>query len=197
MNSGLSRILSLFTLAAVSAVAGISGQAAAAEKQAGRIVTLLAGPAGPETFIRPATPTGPQPEAASFIVSYSGFSPAAKSAFQRAVRLWSSRITSSVPITISARYTPLGTGILGSAGPNLIHRNFPGALVANTWYVDSLANKLRGAQLDASADIVANFSSNFPNWHFGSGPAPAGKYDFTTVVLHEIGHGLAFLAERA
>ncbi|MFO1155270.1 MAG: hypothetical protein U1E43_00140 [Rhodospirillales bacterium] len=98
-----------------------------------------------------------------------------------------------MPITISARFQPLGANVLGQAGPNFFWHNFPGAPVAGAWYVDALANKHHRAQLDPSPDIVAQFNSSFPNWHFGSGPAPAGKYDFTSVVLHEIGHGLGFL----
>jgi hypothetical protein len=180
-----------FALAISSIV--VSEASAAPEKQAASPVTLLAGPAGPLTFIRPAAPTVPQPEAATFVVTYTGFSTAAKAAFQRAVNIWSTQVTSTVPITVSAQFVPLGAGVLGQAGPNFIWRNFPGAPVAATWFPDALANKRRGAQLDGSPDIVAQFSSNFPNWHFGTGPAPAGKYDFTSVVLHEIGHGLGFL----
>jgi hypothetical protein len=168
-----------------------TGSAAAAERKEAVPVHLLAGPAGPVTFIRPAVPTVAQPEAATFLVTYTGFTAPARTAFQRAVNIWSGLITSSVPIRISARFAPLGTGVLGQAGPNFIWRDFPGA-VPGTWYADALANKLNAGQLDASADIVAQFSSNFPNWHYGSGPAPAGKYDFTSVVLHEIGHGLGF-----
>ncbi|MFO1046922.1 MAG: hypothetical protein U1E52_03340 [Geminicoccaceae bacterium] len=140
-------------------------------------------------------PRAGAPRVASFVVTYRGFSAAAKSAFQRAVDIWArqARIASSVPITINARFERLGSGILGSAGPNFIWRNFSGAPQRGTWYPDALANKLHGSQLDAGADILASFSSAFPNWHFGSGAAPAGKYDFTSVVLHEIGHGLGFL----
>lgn len=166
---------------------------AATERQQAPSVTLLAGPPGALTFIRPAAPTVPQPEAATFVVTYTGFSTAARTAFQRAVNIWATQVTSRVPITISAQFRPLGANVLGQAGPNFLWRNFPGAPVAATWYVDALANKRRGAQLNAAPDIVAQFNSAFANWHFGSGLAPAGKYDFTTVVLHEIGHGLGFI----
>jgi hypothetical protein len=156
-------------------------------------VTLLLGPSGSPTFIAPDLPAVPQPEAATFTVTYSGFTAAARAAFQRAVNIWAGQVTSSVPITVSARFTPLGSGVLGSAGSTFVFRNFAGAPRADTWYVDALANKRFGRQLDPAADIVANFNSTFTAWHFGSGPAPAGKIDFTSVVLHELGHGLGFL----
>ena len=66
---------------------------------------------------------------------------------------------SPVPITVSATFEPLGAGILGSAGPGLIWRNFPGAAQPNTWYADALANKLSGGQLDPAPDILASFNS--------------------------------------
>lgn len=126
-------------------------------------------------------------------VTYTGFTPAARTAFQRAVNLWAPLLSSPVPITINARFSPLGPGILGSAGPNFTWRDFPGAPRPGTWYVDAIANKRAGSQLDPAPDILASFSSSFADWHFGSGPAPAGKIDFTAVVLHELGHGLGFV----
>ena len=193
----LMRSKALLGLLATAAVAMSDGTAGAVEKLPAARLNLLAGPAGPESYIRPVLPKTPQREAVTFNVTYIGFTPAARAAFQRAVNLWSAQLTSTVPITITARYTPLGAGVLGSAGPSFIWRDFAGAPQAGTWYVDALANKRRGAQLDASPDIVADFSSNFPNWHFGTGPAPAGRYDFTTVVMHEIGHGLGVLGGAA
>ncbi len=130
---------------------------------------------------------------ATFSVTYAGFSPEARRAFQRAVNSWSRRVVSSVPITISARFEPLAPGVLGSAGASLVHRDFAGAPQASTYYVDALANARAGRQLAPSADINARFSSSFTNWHFGTGPAPLGTYDFQTVVMHEIGHGLGFV----
>ncbi len=153
----------------------------------------MSGPLGPA----PSVPKKSGKRAATFTVTYHGFTPAARTAFQSAVNVWKTRVTSTVPITVDATFQPLGTGVLGSAGPSFVRRNFAGAPLANTWYVDAIANKRHGSQLNPAPDIVANFNSNFPNWFFGTGGAtPAGKYDFKTVVLHELGHGLGFLGAR-
>ncbi len=185
-------------LAAAPAVAG-SSQSAPASNAVSRSapqVRLVAGAKhGPASLVAPArTAARPGARAATFQVTYHGFTAPARTAFQAAVNLWRTRITSSVPITVNATFQPLGTNVLGSAGPNFIWRDFTGAPQANTWYVDAIANKRSGAQMNAQPDIVANFNSNFTDWYFGTnGVTPAGKWDFESVVLHELGHGLGFL----
>lgn len=195
-------VLAAVPLAALGAlsVAAPAGAAPAAGPVAapvpGAQVPLLAGPDGPTTSVVAAEVDGPALRAArtaTIRVTYHGFSPAAKASFQRAVDIWATQVSSRVPITVDATYRPLGAGVLGSAGPDLLWRNFPGAPQRDTLYPDALANKLAGKQLSSRPDIVANFSSSFSNWNFAAGPAPRGKYDFESVVLHELGHGLGFL----
>lgn len=168
------------------AVAASSGVRAPAS-----VVPLTVGdaPAVPTTVAEPAGKT----VTARFVVTYHGFSAPAKAAFQRAVNYWATQVSSPVPITVDATYTALGPGILGSAGPSSVWRDFSGAPKAGTWYADAVANKRHGSQLDPSPDIVARFSSSFSNWSFATTSAPAGKYDFQSVVTHELGHGLGFL----
>lgn len=130
---------------------------------------------------------------AKIVVTYVGFTPEAQAAFQSAVDIWAENIDSDVDIYVLAQFAPLDTGVLGSAGPTFIINNFPGAQ-RDTWYGNALADKLAGEDLiPGYFDIVANFSSAFPNWYFGTdGNPPAGDFDFRTVVLHELGHGLNF-----
>lgn len=138
---------------------------------------------------------------ATIIVDYFNFDPAfspeqfeaAKAAFQSAVDTWASSLESDEPIYVAAAFQPLEEGVLGSAGPTSIYANFEGGQ-RNTWYGNALADKLAGEDLDpTSYDIVANFSTVFPNWYFGiDGNTPATDYDFRTVVLHELCHGLGF-----
>jgi hypothetical protein len=123
--------------------------------------------------------------------------PTAKAAFQYAVDIWASLINSSVPITIDAYWEDLSyisPNVLGAAGATTIWLNRPGFPYTNTFYPAALANSLVGYDLDPSgAEIRARFNSSFASWYFGTDTStPFNKYNFATVVLHEIGHGLGF-----
>jgi hypothetical protein len=138
---------------------------------------------------------------ATIFVDYYNFDPSftqelfvqARTAFQSAVDAWAMNINSDQPIYVAAVFQQLGQDVLGSAGPTAIYANAAG-LERNTWYGNSLADKLAGEDLDpVSYDIIARFSTVFPNWYFGiDGNTPASDFDFKTVVLHELCHGLGF-----
>jgi len=121
--------------------------------------------------------------------------PQAKTAFQFAVDIWETQIDSPVNIVVDAYWIPLGTGILGSSGPYSVVRNQAGFPQPATWYPIALANAVTGTDLNASSpEIVAQFNSSYTNWYFGTGAiTPTTDYNFASVVLHEIGHGLGFL----
>lgn len=148
---------------------------------------------------------------ATIVVRYNrGFTAEAQAAFQSAVDIWAAHLTSSVPIRVEANYGPLATNVLGSAGPR-ITANFTSdpRVRRDTWYPFGLADAIVGRDLfppvsddpntsqdetDYRADLVATFSSAFPNFYFGlDGNPPPGDFDFRTIVLHELGHGLGFV----
>jgi hypothetical protein len=124
-----------------------------------------------------------------------GFSAAAQSAFQAAVDIWKTQVRSSVPITINATWTSLGTDVLGQAGPVDFRRDFVGASRPGTYYPDALANSMARRDLDpAQPEIQARFNSTFGSWYLGTDGRPdSNSYDFESVVLHELGHGLGFV----
>lgn len=186
--------LAAVSAAIVSISVTLASGANAAEKLPAPLQTLLAGPPGPVSSVKPAVTLELGTRAVTINVTYHGFSTAARASFQRAVNIWAKTLTPSVPITVDATFKDLGNPhILGQAGPSFLWRNFSGAPRSNTFYVDAVANKNHGNQLDPSPDIVARFNSTFPNWHFGKTAGPANTYDFETVVLHELGHGVGFL----
>ncbi len=133
---------------------------------------------------------------ANFEVTYNGFTPEAQAAFQAAVDIWENALNSPVTIKINANWTVLGEGVLGSAGPETVFRNFTNA-PDGRFYASALADHIAGEDLDPGfPDINASFNSDF-DWYLGTdGNTPFEQYDLVSVVLHEIGHGLGFTSSK-
>ena len=121
--------------------------------------------------------------------------PEAQQAFQFALDIWANELVSSVPIRVFVDFASLGQGVLAQAGPTSIFSNFPNAPKENFFYPAALANSLAGEQLNVNQDVdlVVSIGDSLP-WYFGlDGNTPSGQFDFVTVALHELGHGLGFI----
>ena len=124
--------------------------------------------------------------------------------FQYAAGIWGGLLNSSVTIVVNATFDPLSctatSGVLGSASPTTIARDFAGAPFGGTWYHIALANKLAGTDLAPSnADITAQFNSSVGTasclsvgWYYGVDGQEGSQIELLPVVLHELGHGLGF-----
>ena len=124
--------------------------------------------------------------------------------FQTAASIWGTLLKSNVVVRVNAQFGPLtpcdaSSGVLGSAGPTTVHRDFPGAIISGAWYHQALANKLSGVDQAAQDDINANFNSSVgsptcltPGWYYGIDGNEGSQIELLPVVLHEIGHGLGF-----
>ncbi len=130
---------------------------------------------------------------ANFEVEFVNFPENAKTAFNEAISIWGSLISSEVTIHVSARWEDLAGNILAFCKPASYYKNFEGAQVADAYYPVALVEKLSGENTnDSDPDIICTINKN-TSWYFGTdGKTTSGKYDFVTAVLHEIAHGLGF-----
>ncbi len=161
----------------------------------------------PEAFLRSrgkGTARVAAPQTSTFVVTYNGFPDNAKAAFQLAVDIWQSIIVSPIPIRMTANWTNLGSPsrnrvTLGQASPSDYYRLYGPTQKADAFYPIALAEKIGRRELNGNApDIRASFNSSVTSWYLGTDGKPGpNQLDFTTVVLHEIGHGLGFVSGRS
>lgn len=126
------------------------------------------------------------------IVTYSLFPADAKAAFEYAVSIWENIIESPVPLYMQANWRSKNENVLGSCGSNHFYKNFKYAPHINRFYPGTVAEKITGKEItgEAEPDMTAEFNKSI-KWYFGTdGKTPDSLYDFVSVVLHEIGHGL-------
>ncbi len=133
-------------------------------------------------------------ETGCFNVTYENFPEDAKAAFQYALDIWESVISSPVKINVVAKWESMSSSILAYGKPAVYYKNFTGAGYTNVYYPVALAEKLAAKEMNGSSepDIICFFNKDI-SWYFGTdGNTPSSKYDFTTAALHEITHGLGF-----
>jgi len=119
----------------------------------------------------------------------------AKTAFNFAVRIWSSLLDSSQAIVVDACWRKV-LPYLAEGGATTRHHDFDNAPKASTWYVAPLANALANRDLNGDASELGVEFNSTKNWYFGTdGDPPKNKLDFASTVLHEICHGLGFTGE--
>lgn len=126
----------------------------------------------------------------TWVVTYSaGFPTSARAAFQRSVDIWSRTVASPVPVRVSANWRDLGDpNLLGQAGPTGYE------MLDGRAYPVAMAEAMAGAGRNGTdADIAAEFNSAQPSWSFDTGAPSSQQIDFSTVVLHELGHGLGLI----
>jgi hypothetical protein len=129
-----------------------------------------------------------------------------RAAFEYAAAMWVDVLSGDVPIEIEVSMDPMGgsgtAAVLGSAGPSVIVKDTQGIPLSNVWYTIALANQFAGLDLSSSPDLRTRFNSDIDGdivlgdrrWYYGIDRNPGNDFDFVSVVMHEICHGLGFLS---
>ncbi|MEY8204435.1 MAG: Ig-like domain-containing protein, partial [Bermanella sp.] len=132
-----------------------------------------------------------------------------KLSFIKAAEIISAQVTSSVTLVVDASFASLtctsNSAILGSAGASTnlgVSSGAPSGILLNTFYPIGLYNAITGSDANSSTnDIAASFNANLGNsgclqssngWYYGFATPASNYIGFTTVLLHEITHGLGF-----
>jgi len=115
-------------------------------------------------------------------------------AIEYTTSIWEQHLISPVPVKVNFIMFPVSGAFLGFTFPNG-RKNFPGAPMEDTWYPSCLANALAGVELNPGESDMDIVMANDVNWYFGTdGDTPSNKFDFVSVLLHEIGHGLGIVS---
>lgn len=126
----------------------------------------------------------------TFQLDLAFFSAEGAAAFRHAADILSQFISSPVPIVVAGGIAPLSNSQLGLSRPARFLSDFPGAPRPNVNYPVALANSLAGVDLaPGEADIFATFDQ-FTVFYNGTDANPTCCFDFVTVALHELLHGL-------
>lgn len=130
-----------------------------------------------------------------------------KLSFIKAAELIAAQVDTPQTLIVDADFTSLscdaGSATLGSAGATTNMGNVtPAAGITNTFYPIGLLNAIGNYDYASSdSDITAQFNAYIgttgclqasSGWYYGFGTPTSGYIGFTTVLLHEITHGLGF-----
>ncbi len=132
------------------------------------------------------------------VVQYINFPDEAVAPFEFIVEVLEDLFPSDMPINVVAQFSDqVGGGTLASAGATGFFRNFDNQVQPNTWYPIALAEKITGVELNNPEsplfpyDIVVTVNSQ-QEWYYDyNNPQAIGdRFDFVSIVMHEILHGL-------
>ncbi len=125
-----------------------------------------------------------------------GESSTLQQAFERAVSTWEATLDSPVEIRVEATLENIGGSTLGYMGPYGT-ANWGTQPVDNVWFPYALADKINGGDLaSGNYDITGKMTCR-DDWNTDDastdGDGYSGEYDFESVAVHELGHGLGFV----
>ena len=131
----------------------------------------------------------------NFIVSYSSNCPdSLKNVVDYVIGIWSQYVHSNIPIVIHVSWQQLSPSIHAFARPTLVKQNVSGLPFTDISFPISLAEKLTNTNFNFNnidIELVVNSSLS---WNFDYSNFPIeNKHDLTSILLHELAHGLGFI----
>lgn len=143
-------------------------------------------------FIVGLAPLVSNAQGCSFDITYTSYTTPQMTAFNYAAGMWTYYLNSTIPIKINTVYFTYPGGPLAITFSNG-RKDFAGAPYDSTWYPTSLANAMTGVEQNPGEVDMDIYVNGAFSWYYGTdGATPAGQYDFVSVIMHEIGHGLGF-----
>ena len=139
--------------------------------------------------------------AAEFIVTFTGFTPAAQAAFQRAVDIWASTLITTVPVEIDADFVSADD----LEDPEEYETTLAFVRPSQSWAIArisdqqiavpiALANQRSDRDRDPGEPDFAMTVIDRSDWYLGlDGRPETDQFDLVSVVLHEISHGLGIV----
>lgn len=131
-----------------------------------------------------------------------------KLSFIKAVEILADQVVSTQTIIVDANFDSdmscnASSATLGSAGAttNVAYPAATSGLLGNTYYPIGLANAITDSDIDAGvSDITSSFNADLGDsdclsgsfWYYGFDAPSGSDIGFTTVLLHEMTHGLGF-----
>ena len=119
----------------------------------------------------------------------------AQEAVNRAVNILEYFIGSDHPIVVHVNWESASSspGNLASAGPSEMVDEFPNQPLEGFAYPIALAENLCDCNLNGTSSDIEVWINPGQNWNFDPDSDPsASEFDLTTVILHELIHGLGF-----
>jgi hypothetical protein len=130
---------------------------------------------------------------------------ARRSAFLFGAGVWAQYLQGPADISVMATMTPRGgtanRATLASAAPAGAFKNFANAPFTDTWYPEALVEIISGVDPDNTRlDINVDFNSDVDGttvlgnrtFYYGTDGNPGNNFDFVTITIHELAHGLGF-----
>jgi hypothetical protein len=131
-----------------------------------------------------------------------------KLSFIKAAEILADQVVSTQTIIVDANFDSTmscnaSSATLGSAGAttNFAYPAATSGLLGNTYYPIGLANAITDSDIDAGvSDITSSFNADLGDsdclsgsfWYYGFDAPSGSDIGFTTVLLHEMTHGLGF-----